>query len=307
MANEVSLSTLTTNGGRVARLLRSEIYEMLYDRGGLRGLMRRIRRMFPGSATQAQTKVTRGAAAAAATSEIVGGASRTGLTTSTFDLVTARYLLKMAPTDAMHLTGGPIDVDYILGILAEALDLTLTDILTALFANISGNVGTSGVAASLDDIYDGIYYLNLLNNPRQLAAVFHNVQINHTIESVRGEIGPGQFRTDLQAALGMPGEGWRGRILDLDVYQCDSCPTANAGADRRGCIFSGGAFAYDLDNVADMDPMVNPNDVVLNSDELFIERSRDAENGITDFILNFYPGAAEQDDNCAVRFTTDAG
>ena len=305
MANEVSYSTLLSNGGRVSKVLSQLLHESLYDPTGLRALMKFIPYSPMGSSTMNVTKATRGAVAAAASSETSGGFANTALTTGNYDLVIARYGLVMKPTDLMKLTGGVLNVEYIISILTESLDLTLTDLLTALFANIAGNVGTSGADLSVDDFFDAIYYLNLQNNPAGFAAVLHPQQINDLIESVRSEAGPMQWRSDAQGLLTAPGVGFRGQFAGVAVYQSDSVATANAGADRQGCMF-GDAFAYTLAPVSSMDPMINPADIVVATSEMFVERSRTAADGLTALIANFYPGTAEAEDLRGVKITTDA-
>lgn len=306
MANEISYAAYLSTGGRVTRVLSQLLHTQLYDPTGLRALMEFKPHDALGSDTMNVTKVTRGAVMAAASSEISGGFSNTLPTTANYDLVVARYGLKIQPTDLFQFTGGALDVNYMIGILIESLDLTLTDLLCALFANIAGNVGTTTVDLSVDDFFDGIYALNLALNPKAVAAVLHQQQVNDLVESIRGENGPMQWRTDAQELLGMPGVGFVGQFAGVPVYQSDSCPLANASADRRGCMFSMGAFAYTLANVAKMDQMVNPADVVVGTPEMFVERVRDGANGMTSFYANSYPGTAEQEDLRAVRVTTDA-
>jgi hypothetical protein len=150
-----------------------------------------------------------------------------------------------------------------------------------------------------------MFYLNLQNNPAQLACVLHNQQINDLVDSTRGETGAFQFRSDAQGILGPTGVGFRGQLLGIQFYQSDSVPTANAGADRRGCMFSAGAFAYTMGPV-DPAMQVNPADIIYGDSEMFIERSRDAEDAMSSYLVNFYPGTAEQEDLRAVRITTDA-
>lgn len=307
MANEVSYATLLANGGRVARILSAKLHENLYDPTGLRALMDLVPwRGMQESATTNVTKVARGLVMAAAGTEVASAWSNTALTTTNYDLTVARYGAIMAPTDLFRMTGGPIDTDYVVGILAESLDLTLTDLLVALFASVAGNVGTSGADLTVDDFFDGIYYLNLYNNPPQLVAVLHNQQVNDLIEALRSETGPMQWRTDAQNMLQVSGVGFKGQFAGVGVFQSDSVATANAGADRCGAMFSMGAFAYQLGAVSDMQPNVDPADIVIATPELYVERDRDATNGITKDIVNAYPGVAEQEDLRACRMTTDA-
>ena len=310
MSNEITLATLTSNGGRIAKLLGANVHTNLFDSQiGLRSLLTYYALSGP-SATLATTKLTMGYAAAAASSETSGGASNTLLSTGNFDLVAARYLLKMQPSDLFAMTsqGAPVTIDTITMALIAAVDQTIASLLTGLFAGVSGNVGTTGVDLDPDVFFDAIYVLNLANNPRGLAAVLHPQQVNDLIEGMRGETGAIQFRSDIQGMLGNPGSAYRATILGVDVYQSDRVALANANADRQGCMFSQGAFAYTLGDVPSIigAGMINPGNIVMQTPEMFIEMSRDADNGLSSMILNMYPGVAEAEDARAVKITTDA-
>lgn len=307
MANETSYATLLSNGGRVAQVLSQLIHTNLYDPTGLREVMTFYPYTGGGSATMHITKATRGYAMAAASSEISGGFSNTLQSTGNFTLTIARYALQMAPTDLFRITGGALDIEYVLNVLMESLDLTLTDLLCALFPNVSGSVGDTGVDMSVDDFFDAKFALNLALNPQaMIKAVLHQQQVNDLEESIRGEMGPLQWRQDSQEMLNTKGPGYVGRFLNVDIYQSNSVGTANAGADRAGCMFSSGAFAYTLGSVAAMDPMVDPADLLVQTDAMFIERDRDAGNGLTKLFANAYPGVAEAEDSRAVQIVTDA-
>jgi len=309
MANEVSFATLLSNGGRVAAMIGDQVHLNLYDPTNLRGLMTLYTMAGP-SSVQSVAGLTRGYTAAAASSEISGGASNTALTTTNKDITIARYLLQMAPTDLFALTspGAPINVATVADAITESMDLTLTSLLTGLFSGISTNVGTSGADLTVTNIFSAILALNLNNNPAQLAAVLHNQQINDLMSSIRGEGGAIQYRADAQGVLSTKGVAARFRFLEVDFYQSSRVATANAGADRQGAMFSAGAFGYKLGNVDEIinQGMVNPADILIRSPEMFIERSRDAANGLSKMILNFYPGVAEIEDLRAVAITTDA-
>ena len=300
--------------GRITAVLNEALHENLYDAVGLRSAMTFYPYNAGASTTMNITTGTRGYAMAAATSETDGSnITATDPTTGQFQLTIARYGLMMNPTDLFHITGkgSPLDLDYTISLLTESLDLTLTDLLVGLFSSVAGNVGTTGVNMSTDDLYDAIFYLTLNNNTAsQLMGVLHGQQCNDLMSSIRGETGPMQFRTDAQRAVGLEGvrrgDGFRFSFAGVDIHQCNSVATANSGEDRQGSIFAPGAFAYTLGNVSDMDPMVNPDDIVVGTSEMFVERNRDATHGDTEFIVNSYPGVAEAEDLRAVKVTTDA-
>ena len=305
MADEVSYATLVSNGGRLAKILSPLVHSTLYDETGLRGLMTQHGAENPGAATLNVTKVTRGLAMSAASTEISGGFSNAALTTGNFDLTVARYGLKLQTTDLFRMTeNGGLDVPYLLGILSESVDLTLTDLLCAAFANLANNVGVSGSDMTFDDFMDAKYFLNLQNNGAQLAAVLHAQQVNDLEESLVGLGGSVQFRQDVQRLFPV-GPGFKGNLVGVDVYQSDSCALANTNADRRGAMFAAGCFAYRLGMVAS-DLMVNPQDIMVATPEMFIERARDAANAMSSFYVNSYPAVAEAEDLRGVRITTDA-
>jgi hypothetical protein len=301
------------NKGRIAAVLSAALHENLYDGSSLRAMMTFHPYSAGGSTTMNVTTTTRGYAMAAASSETSGGFSVLDPTASQFQLTIARYGLFMRPTDLFRITqpGSPFDVDYAVGMLSESLNLTLTDLLCGLFANVSGGVGTTTVNASTDDVYDAIYTLMLANaGASDIMAVLHGQQCNDVMQAIRGEGGAVQLRQDTQAAVVASGirsgDGYRFSFAGVDFHQCDSVPTANGGADRQGAVFVPGAFGYTLGNVSQMDPNIDPADIILGTSEMFIERSRDAQNAQSDLIANSYPGVVEQEDARAVKFTTDA-
>ena len=291
-------------------MLFRSVHINLYDaQAGLRALMTQYRLTGP-SGTLNTTKVTMGYSAAAASSETSGGASNTLLSTGNFDLSPTRHLLKFQPTDlfAMTSAGTEVNTDMIAAALIGSVDQTIADKLTGLFSGVSGNVGTSGANLTVTNFYEAIYTLNLANNPAMLAAVLHPQQVNDLVDSFRGEGGAVQFRTDVQGMLGAIGVSKRATILGVDLYQSSKVPTANAGADRQGCMFSMGAFAYSFGDVAQIiaQQMINPGDIWMQTPEMFIERDRDANNGMSSLIMNLYIGVAEAEDARAVKITTDA-
>lgn len=312
MANEITFNDYIGKG-RIAAIISASLHNNLYDAVGLRGAMTFYDYTGAGSKTQNITTVTRGNPMVAASSETSGGASNAVLTASQVQLAVARYLLKFQVGDLFHLTGRgqPMNIDVVLSILSEALELTLTDLLTALFPSVVGNVGTSGVNMSSSDLYDAIFYLALNNNrARQLYGILHGQQCNDLMQSLRSEVGPAQMREDAQRAVGLQGiregDGLRFSFAGVDVHQCNSVTLDGGSANRVGCIFAPGAFGYTLAPVTDMDPLFDPDDILVGTPEFFVERSRNADDALSSLIANAYPGVVEVEDLRAVRVTTDA-
>jgi hypothetical protein len=307
MANESTYAAFLSAGGRVTKLLNAGLHESLYDAAGLRSLITFYPWAAGGSDTMNVSKLTRGYAMAAASSETSGGFANTQPTSGSFDITVARYGLVMKPSDLFHISGGPIDVAAEVSMLVESLDLTLTDLLCAAFANVAGRVGVSAQPMTVDDLFDGKFYLNLKNNKGAgVAAVLHPTQINNLVESSRGESGAFQFRTDAQGLLGEIGTGFVGQLVGVALYQSDSVATADSAVNRAGAIFAPGAFAYTLADVGMMDPMIPTQNIVVGTNEMFVENVRDGANGLTSLIANAYPGVAEAEDLRACRITTAA-
>lgn len=307
MANEITEAAFTSNGGLVSEVLSDMLVELVYDKSALADVVERIPWDVVGSKTKAIPQAPVGDAMAAASSETSSGFSNTAFTTSEVTLSIARQGLVYQPTDLWQLAGPNPNLDFVAGRLAGALVLRLTDQIAGLFASVSSSVGTTTVDMSVDDFYDAIFALNLANNAGPLTAVLHGQQVNDLLTSIRSEAGPGEHRADAQDALGaLPGWGFKFRFLNVDVYQSDSVATANAGADRDGCMFSQGAFGYTVADPRMVDPLLNPGDVFLMTPELWIERARDQINGMTQLISNAYTGVVELDDSRAVRIITDA-
>ena len=304
MANEVSYATALSTGGRIAAVLSPLLHTLLYDPTGLRAYMEFKPFMADSSDSMNITRVARGTAMVAASSELSGGFSNVGLTTTNYTLQPARYGRKMQATDLFKFTGGALNLDVVLSILAESLELTITDLCTALFPNLAGTVGTSAAVMTEDDFWDAVYYLNTKNNVGQgLVAVLQAKQINELMESVRGATGPMAWRSDAQGLLAPKGVGFVGQYGGVGIVQSDS--VSSDGTDYRGAMFAPGAFSYTLGAIP-TDQMVNPADIVVATNEMFVERDRDAGNAMTSFIVNAYPATAEQEDLRGVKIRTAA-
>jgi hypothetical protein len=312
MANEITEALLETNGGRIGQVLSALVLEQLYDPSDLRSLMQFIPWSVQGSDTMRITLDAVPGAYSAASSETSGGGSNSAYTTGKVDLAVARYLRIYQATDLFAVTGGPVTVANIAAKLSQGVGLTITDLLTALFPNVANSVGTSGVNLSVDNIYSAQFQLNSSNVPRApgsgWACVLHPVQINDLVTSLRSETGAMQWQAATAEMLSAKGPGFQGMWNGIEFYQSDSVATANAGADRDGCLFGFGAFAYSLAPIRSIpgQQMIDPDDLVVDADIFMVERSRDAPNGMTSFIGNFYPATAEREDLRAVRIVTDA-
>lgn len=307
MANEVTNAALTSNGGRVAELLSALLHPDVYDATDLRAIAMQVPWDGNGSSTITVTKTPAPGPAAAASSETSGGASNSAYATSEFTLTAARRLRILQMTDLAALTtpdAGGVGFAALLANLIEAEVLTLTDMFCSTAASFTDNVGTAGAQFTVDDFFSAVYALRERNvTARDL--VLHNNCFSHFEDSVRDEGGAIQYRTDVQAILEAGATGLQGSFAGVNLWVSDSVVTANATVDRSNFMVGEGALAYALPSISKIaSGMIGAPDVLLMGDSWFIERDRDAANGMTSAILNIYPATAIADDDRGVTIET---
>lgn len=309
MANEISHGTLQTNGGQVASVLSDMVFQQLFDATDLRQLMQfHDVDNYVGSDTVDVTKDAVPAAAAAATSETVGGQSNTAYTTSKFQLAWARYVLQYEMTDLLAINGGPIGMQRVIDKLQVSIGLTLTDGLTALFPSLSNSVTPgSGIDLDVDTIYAAQFQLNNSLVPGDYACVLYPEQFNNFQQSLRSEPGAVQFQQATADMLRLSGPGFKGSWNGIRFFQSDSVTAVDASANSSGAMFGFGCFGYTLRNWRriQQNMMISPSDVLADFGVGFVERNRDATNGMSEAILNLYPAWVEQEDARGVEIVSD--
>jgi hypothetical protein len=310
MADEITFSGLTTTGGRVASVLSALMLEKLHDPTDLRAVMTEVPWQALGSDTMSVTLDAAPGAFTAATSETSHGsaANNAAYTTGKFDLQVARYVRAYQVSDLFGITGGPVDLAAVVDTLTAGVGLTMTDLLTALFNSVSTSVGATTVDLSVDTVYDAAFSLNsagVVAGPgAPLTMVLHATQINDFRQSLRSESGAIQFVS--AETLATKGPGYQGTWNNIDIWQSDSCPTINAGADRSGCMFGKGGFAYTMAPVSALQGHIPASNILVDAGSVIVEASRDADNGLTKALATMYPAVAEVEDSRCCEIVSDA-
>ena len=305
MANEITHALLQTNGGQVASYLSRYLREQLYDPTDLRAVCDFVPfEANMGSDTMDVTVDAVPAASAAASSEISGGQSNAAYTTSRYSHAVARYVRQYQWSDLPGITGGPISREVITANLVRGVSLKFTDLITALFPALTAGVDTTGVALNVDGIYDCQYALNANNVPGPYYVVLYNTQMNHFRDALRAELGAIQWQAPTAEMLRTRGPGYQGAWNGIEFWQSDSVTAVNTNTDSSGAMFGRGAFEWTYGPVAGILANINPGDVLFATPELFVERNRDATNGLTTPILNHYPGVATRESARAVEIIT---
>ena len=302
MADEVTYSSLVSNGGAVAEVLSALVVEQLYDPTDLRSVCQRIDYSTFGSTQMAITKDAT-PSAFASTGEAASVAN-SAYTTSEFTLSVSKYALAYELTDLVGVSGSPIDLDRIVRNLTAGVSLTMTDLICALFGSLSNSVGTSGVNLSVDDIYSAQFQLNTsaMNGP--YTAVLAPVQMNDFRSSLRSETGAIQFEAASADMLATKGPGFQGSWNGIEFYQSDSVVTN--GGNREGAMFAAGCFAYTMAPVSLIQGHVPQQNILVDAGELLVELVRDGYGGQSGAVAHMYPGVAEREDDRGVLISTDA-
>lgn len=229
--------------------------------------------------------------------------ANTSITSSAATITIARQALRYDITDLASLTdplasGAGVGIEGLANSMAIAFGMRLTQMITALSSGLSQSVGTTTVALSVSTFFDAIYKLQLQSNDGEFAAVLAPQQINHLINSLRSETGPGQYVAATQDQIAAKGQGFRGMLFGVSLYTSSTVPTANAGADRLGMMTATGAIGYATGSPM---PIQGAGAIILPAgSQVVVELERDAASGLTRVIGNSFAGVAEIQDLKAV-------
>lgn len=235
--------------------------------------------------------------------------SNTSITSSAATITIARQALRYDITDLASLTdpltaGAGVGIEGLANSMAMAFGMRLTQMITALSSGLSQSVGSTTVALAVSTFFDAIYKLQLQSNDGEFAAVLAPQQINHLINSLRSETGPGQYVAATQDQIAAKGQGFRGMLFGVALYTSSTVPTANAGADRLGMMTATGALGYATGSPA---PIQGAGAIILPAgSQVVVELERDAASGLTKVVGNSFAGVAEIQDLKAVGILSKA-
>ena len=224
--------------------------------------------------------------------------ANTSITAAGVTITIARQALRYDITDLANATnpiaGGGVGVEGLADAMAMSFGLRLTQMLTALSSGLSQSVGTTTVALTVATFFDAIYKLQLNSNDGVFTAVLAPQQINHLINSLRSETGPGQYVAATQDQIAAKGQGYRGNLFGVDLYVSSTVPTANAAADRLGMMVASGCLGYATGTPA---PIMGAGGIMLPAgSQVVVELERDAASGLTKVIGSAFAGVAEIQD-----------
>lgn len=227
--------------------------------------------------------------------------ANTALSDGSTDVTVAMYAKRYNTEDqAKYLIGGKMDA----AALGQDAALSVAQTLISLIANVTdgftATAGTSGVNAAWSDVVTAKTKLAIAKASGPMLAIVHPQQWGD-LEADTLSLGaaPAQVLAgSLNAALGSQ---YKGQWLGIDFYVSSAVPTANAGADRAGGIFTRGAVAWADQAIPDEG---DPN--IVNLGRARFERVRQGNYVATSWITSYACGVAKAIDGSGVSLITDA-
>jgi hypothetical protein len=303
VTNATTYANVLTNGGAVAELLAAEVLQQLYDPTDIRATVTRIAYNPMGSDTL-QVAQDRIPGAFTAPGENMTLAA-TAYTTSHFDIQVAAYRRAYALGDLVPVSGSPIDLDRAVNNLMQGVALTMTDLIAAVFPSFTTQAGTLLTPLDTDGIYDGIFALTSALNSGPASCVLSPTQFNDFISSLRAETGAAQWLAATGEMLAQRGPGFKGSWMNVDFYVSDSVGNDGAGS-ALGGLYTPGAIAYSMANVASMGVHVPAANIILNAGELLVELDRTASDGVSAAYATMFAGVSLAEDARGVEIISNA-
>lgn len=136
--------------------------------------------------------------------------------------------------DATGRLNGAALANYNFGAVQRGFDA----LVCAAIASLTGTAGTSGAPMTADDWFTAQQTLVERNVEGTLACVLHPHQWTDLQDDLRGEVGPWQLDTQVQAAVrNSSGRNFKGLLNDVQVWTSTQVADANTGADHDGGMF----------------------------------------------------------------------
>ena len=302
MANEIQYSGI--GDLRATHILNRQIDELLHDPTDLRAVMTEV--PWHGGASAATKVAQMDLDIAMSAPGQVTQVNNSALTDSSYTLTPAHYAVQYEVGYLAQATSnGMGELDILAQAIVQRTGLTMTDLACALFPSVTAAVSDTGIDMTIDHFFDAMFTLNAAVVPGPYYCVLHQTQINDLISSMRGESGSFQFRQDVAGMLDLKGPGFKGSLLDVNVWQSDSVNTVNAAADRSGCMFGAGAFKYQEAPVQAILGHI-PSEAYIAGGKVFAQFDQISDHGKTRLNGHYFPAAAIAENARAVEIITDA-
>jgi hypothetical protein len=226
------------------------------------------------------------------------------LTNANVSITVARQALYRGPTDLASMTWASVGalVEYLTNDMVGAARIRAMTLIATAGSAFINNVGTSGAALTVTNIFSAIAQLESVSAPGPFLAVISPKQLSDFQSSLRAETGALQWVPATPEMMAIKGQGYAGSYLGIDFFVTSRVITS--GADKLGFLISYGAIGYADGTPA---PIVGAGGLVMPAgSKMVVELGRSIEGAITKVIGNWYCGFAELQDSMGVGIVTRA-
>lgn len=226
----------------------------------------------------------------------------TALTDAHTDVTVAPYSKRYSVDDlSRHMAGGIINPTAFALDAAIAANQTALDIIANVTDGFTATVGSTGVDLTWADLIAAKATLAIAKASGAMLCILHPRQWGDLDVDALSLGGAIQHSEGLQSALVQGLGQYKGRFFGMDVFVSSRVPTANAGADRAGAVFTRGAVAF-----ADVMYPDVPVDRGVNLGRALYEESRAGTFAQTNHMTHAIMGAAMGIDAAGVSVISDA-
>jgi len=229
--------------------------------------------------------------------------SNTALTDGSSSITLARRAKRYNMDDlAKYMVAGTVSPELLAQDALVSIVQTMVSLAATAGSGFSNSVATSGVNLTWSTFLGAKAKLLVNNATGQAMAILHPVQWAD-LEADALANGISSDAAILAGAVTAGLGAYKGRWFGVDIFTSQHVPTANAGADRAGCMFVRGGLVVGY--AAPEVDSANGNAVALGDFGAF-EKVRQGEYGATSYITHSFIGAAVSVENFGCSIVTDA-
>ncbi len=255
--------------------------------------------------------------------ENVAISGQTALTDGSYTVTPGRIAIKRRVSDLVQgidATGrlnAPALAAYNFNAVMRGFDA----LVAAAVASLTGTAGTSGAAMTTDDFFTAQQTLVERLVEGTLACLLHPHQWVHLQSDLRGETGPWQLNTEVQAAVAnSSGRSFKGTLNGIQIWTSSQVADANAGADHDGAMmqipeestlnaatgkFEGDAAIGFGEGSPEEVTLVPGSRVMAPGGVVYSTFSANGDTANQDIVSNYFAAAAVADASKGIKIRTD--
>lgn len=190
-------------------------------------------------------------------------------------------------------------------------------LVAAAVASLTGTAGTSGAAMTVTDWFTAQQTLVERLVEGRLAAFLHPRQWTELQTDLRGEVGPWQLNTNVQAAVASSnGKSFKGTLNDVEIWTSSQVADANGGVNHGGAMMqipqdandAGGASGDAALSYAEGSPepvtLIAGHKVMEPGGKVYSTFSADGDKDDVSIVSNYYAVVGVADANKGIKVLT---